>query len=605
MNLYKNAICLFTALIIVMSTLFGFSISASAKNPSGSNNSVKWEINKNGVLSVSPSVKNSTVKIPDYSLNKRPGWYKYSSQIKSIKINANITRIGNYAFYGLKKAKDISIGKNVKELGTASFGRTEALKKYKVVAGNSSFTTSSGVLYNSTKTLLAAFPASKNVQEFTIPSSVTTIQGYAFHYAKKVKTITQKTSSVKSIGTHAFAYCALLEKVNINNNCNSLGAKALYGVTTLKSVTVPPSVESIGKDLILPSKQVKKLTVHCAYGSKIHDYLKAKGGYAITNKEYRFNCTFEPGAEATLSTKKKTVVWGSKYGELPTPVKEGYKFSGWYVDNKLITANTKVSIANDHTLKASFEGQQYVVDLNPNFGICDTQKITVTYGKPFGELPEAVKNGYEFLGWYTQDGQKVYTDTLFTNENINILIAKYRKNVSATTGLKIKYKTKNSVRLAWNKQRDVTGYEVFKKVNSGKYTNCAVVTQNYTTLSLKAKKRYTFKVRAFVIDGDSKQYGDFSSEVSRAKTYLAKPKLKKSVSKSGVLTVKWKSVSNAKKYQIFQYKNRKWKKVKTTTATKIYVITKPHKTYRFKVRAFCTVLKHRCYSAFGKIKHKA
>jgi uncharacterized repeat protein (TIGR02543 family) len=600
MKIFKSLL----SFICIFATLLSFFCVPNVSAVSGSNSKIKWSINKNGVLSISRKANTGTTTISDYSTSNTPPWKKYNSSIKYIIINSNITKIGSYAFWGLTNVKQITIGKNVKEMGTAPFGHCDKLSSFKVASGNSSYKTSAGVLYNYSKSTIVAYPANKSGKTFTCPSTVKTIKGFAFSYNQNLTKFTQDSpGTIVDIKSSAFRKSKKLETITLKNNIKEIGNKAFYDITTLKGVTIPPSVVSIGNDIFLPSSKLKKLRVYCSLGSKIYDKLSGKG-YVLSAKKWNFSCKFDANG-GKINKRSKTVIYNENYGELPTPVKEGYKFSGWYVDNKLITANTKVSIAKDHTLKASFEGKQYVVELNPNFGICDTQKITVTYGKPFGELPEAVKNGYEFLGWYTQDGQKVYTDTLFTNENINILIAKYRKNVSATTGLKIKYKTKNSVRLAWNKQRDVTGYEVFKKVNSGKYTNCAVVTQNYTTLSLKAKKRYTFKVRAFVIDGDSKQYGDFSSEVSRAKTYLAKPKLKKSVSKSGVLTVKWKSVSNAKKYQIFQYKNRKWKKVKTTTATKIYVLTKPHKTYRFKVRAFCTVLKHRCYSAFGKIKHKA
>lgn len=601
----KKSLCFLLALITISASLLALPFTASAANPSGSNSSIKWEINKDGVLKVTRFPSSGTVKIPDYSLNKRPGWYKYAEQIISIKIGANITRVGNYAFYGLTKVKDITVGKDVSDTGTAPFGRCEALKSFTVADGSKSYKTSSSVLYSSDNATLVAFPANKKVETFEIPSTVSTIKGYAFHYAKNLKEVTQKSSSVKTINTHAFANCELLEKVKLENNCTTIGNKAFYNCKNLKSVTIPPSVTSLGSDIFLPSSEQKKLTVHCAYNSPIHEYLKGKGGYAVTDKTYKFKCTFEPGNGAEVAEKSRTVTWGFEYGALPTPTKTGFSFSGWYLGDKQISKGTKVTTAKEHTLVARYTGKTFTIILNPENGVCDTQSITITYGQPFGSLPEASKVGYEFLGWYTENGERVYTDTIFNDENITVLVARYRKNISVTSGFNIKYKTKKKITLSWNKQDGVTGYEVYQKTGSEQYLNLATVTNNSIVLTLEAKKSYSFKVRAFISESDTTQYGAYSSVVSRPKTFVKKPSITKSVSKSGVLTVKWNNISNAKKYQIYQYKNKKWKKVKTTTATKFYVYTKAKKTYKFKVRAYATVLGHRYYGAFKKVKYRA
>ena len=52
------------------------------------------------------------------------------------------------------------------------------------------------------------------------------------------------------------------------------------------------------------------------------------------------------------------------------------------------------------------------------------------------------------------------------------------------------------------------------------------------------------------------------------------------------LTLSWKKVTGAEKYEIYRYVNKKWKKIKTTSKTS-YKVTKltANKTYKFKVRA--------------------
>lgn len=71
----------------------------------------------------------------------------------------------------------------------------------------------------------------------------------------------------------------------------------------------------------------------------------------------QFTVTFDPGA-GTTPTPTKTVTYGSTYGELPTPVRSGYAFLGWFDDpsagNKIEPTDT-VSITSDTTLYAHWD----------------------------------------------------------------------------------------------------------------------------------------------------------------------------------------------------------------------------------------------------------
>lgn len=54
-------------------------------------------------------------------------------------------------------------------------------------------------------------------------------------------------------------------------------------------------------------------------------------------------------------TQGRTVTYGSAYGELPTPQREGYLFQGWLLEGKPITETDTVSIAADHELTPLWE----------------------------------------------------------------------------------------------------------------------------------------------------------------------------------------------------------------------------------------------------------
>lgn len=71
----------------------------------------------------------------------------------------------------------------------------------------------------------------------------------------------------------------------------------------------------------------------------------------------QFTVTFNPG-QGTTPTPSKTVSYGSAYGELPTPVRSGYAFLGWFTDPDAGTEvkdTDTVSITADQTLYAHWE----------------------------------------------------------------------------------------------------------------------------------------------------------------------------------------------------------------------------------------------------------
>ena len=106
---------------------------------------------------------------------------------------------------------------------------------------------------------------------------------------------------------------------------------------------------------------------------------------------------------------------GGKYGTLPTPVREGYEFLGWYTkseDGKKVTASTKVGATKNHLLFAHWkkldkEVKTYTVTFNINSPegeeatLSGSSKITVSEGGSYTGVPSAECTGYSFLGWFT------------------------------------------------------------------------------------------------------------------------------------------------------------------------------------------------------------
>jgi uncharacterized repeat protein (TIGR02543 family) len=99
----------------------------------------------------------------------------------------------------------------------------------------------------------------------------------------------------------------------------------------------------------------------------------------------------------------KTVTYGAAHGTLPTPIRVGYTFSGWYTSTAYasqITAATVVSFAGSRTLYAKWTIIKYTITFNANGGNA-VSSMAVPYNSAIGTLPTTARTGYTFNGWYT------------------------------------------------------------------------------------------------------------------------------------------------------------------------------------------------------------
>lgn len=113
---------------------------------------------------------------------------------------------------------------------------------------------------------------------------------------------------------------------------------------------------------------------------------------------------------------------GDSYEWLPEPVRENYVFLGWFTEPE---GGWKVEVGmeavswEDHTLYAHWEVKTvFTVKLDANGGRISpyNDHVLRKNGETYGELPEPIREGYTFLGWYTQPekGTKVKTSTKFS-----------------------------------------------------------------------------------------------------------------------------------------------------------------------------------------------
>lgn len=108
----------------------------------------------------------------------------------------------------------------------------------------------------------------------------------------------------------------------------------------------------------------------------------------------------------TVSSTTKSVIYNEAIGELPTPVKSGYTFVGWYREANMVgglfTAATIYNLGENVVLVASWSANNYLITFDNQGGQSPTSSKAVVYNSAIGTLPTPTKDGYSFSSWNTQ-----------------------------------------------------------------------------------------------------------------------------------------------------------------------------------------------------------
>lgn len=176
-------------------------------------------------------------------------------------------------------------------------------------------------------------------------------------------------------------------------------------------------------------------------------YTITKGSYVVSepatsNAYYKpmyYTLFFDVNAgDGSVSPTKKTVTYGGRYGELPTPERKGYTFQGWYTeeeDGMVITSSMKYEIHGDSTVYAHWKRNSYEViyDYWTNGG---TYTSVLSKNTPYGSAVDlsvtATKNGYTFVGWNTNPDSTSNLSALVMEDKKLVLYAIYKKDITAT-----------------------------------------------------------------------------------------------------------------------------------------------------------------------------
>ena len=400
-----------------------------------------------------------------------------------------VTDIGDYAFSGCHSLTTLSLGENIKTIGSYAF--------YDCTQITGSVTIPQSV----TSIGNEAFRWCSGIDSLTINNAATSIGEWAFASCFGIKTLSLG-EKIKTIGYNAFSDCSGLTNVTIPQSVTSIGPCAFAYCTSLKNITIPEKVKTIEpytfgwctslKYITLPAglTSFKDRLVSCPAGftkqspkngaiyynndktaaERLRDNPddQSESYHILANRNFLYLCkvTFDAnGGDQTdypeMSVYKTKKINANDLAAIKAPTRAGYNFTGWYTDTdgKQLFNADETAITDDITLHAGwkfdpdapgchpltvtggtvtvkYDGSDVTSKLNSNtdettgqktYDVPDGAEVTVTLDKTL------IPKGKVFDGWSTTGnlslltGQDSKAETItFTMSSDVKVSAKYR-----------------------------------------------------------------------------------------------------------------------------------------------------------------------------------
>ena len=267
--------------------------------------------------------------------------YPGAKKEENYQIPDGVTHIADEAFCSCQNLTCLTIPSSVKSIADstgynrAAFDTNDKLDKFNVAEENPYFSTVDGVLYNSDQTALILYPRAKEGHSYSIPDGTTRIESAAFEGAANLDSIFVP-ASVTSIGDYAFD-----------------GASTEHRVTDVYYAGSETEFYEMISSEYLDSLTVRyyKITFH--FDAEIPEEPPVKPStYTIT-----FNAN-----GGTVSFPTAVTDTNGKLTTLPTPIRKGYTFDGWYTS---LEGGNTVDVSNIYTADTVLYAHWVVEEVPP------------------------------------------------------------------------------------------------------------------------------------------------------------------------------------------------------------------------------------------------
>ena len=290
--------------------------------------------------------------------------FKNCTALETIRIPDSVTHIGQYAFAECENLKNIELGENL-----------ELIDKN-------------------------AFSGCTSLQTVVLPDGLQVIDTLAFANCTGLTEI-ELNEGLRELGHGVFSGCTGLTEVQIPNNIVSVGVRMFMDCTGLQKVIYAPHYDEIPRGTFANCIKLEEIHIYsdlgliderafsgCSMLSNVYWYHTqqdwdniriADNNDALMGAELA--CLGAAEFDVILNSNGGTsevntiqVSYGMPYGELPVPVREGYRFRGWFTEldgGKEVASYTRVSNPLTHTLYARW----WAVETEGNCGSNLTWRI--------------------------------------------------------------------------------------------------------------------------------------------------------------------------------------------------------------------------------------
>ena len=382
-----------------------------------------------------------------------------------------VTTIAVYAFDNSPNLTKVTIGKNVKTIGTSAFGECKSLKTVIFKDSDTVQKTIGDYAFNNCPVLTTV--------DFC--NAVKSIGNYAFFSCQSLNKLDFSKNSVKTIGKYAFTVCKSLESIEFPDSLESIGYGAFSAYTDGYGGYWGSYVASSLKSVKFGSG-LKSIADYAFYGNRALNTVNFTG-VALTSIGRESFCNIAI-TELDLSGTDTSIDREAFYNcnSLETVKLSGVKTINSYAFRQCTSLET-VNIGND------VETIGYYAFYNNNLK-------QLVLGKGLNSIDSSAFSGYKDLTVYC------YEDTYgheyakgMSNVDIKFIHDNYY-----VVDLKASAVSSNSVTISWKKPNGydaIDHYIIYK--NGAKYDE--TTDQTYTDINLKSGEEYVYGVVAVDKEG--------------------------------------------------------------------------------------------------------
>ena len=380
-----------------------------------------------------------------------------------------VTSIADYAFDNAPKLTKVTIGENVKSVGTGAFRNCDSLATVIFKDSDTVQKTIGDYAFNNCPVLTTV----------DFGNAVKSIGNYAFYSCQSLNKLDFSKSSVKTIGSYAFTVCKSLESIEFPDSLESIGYGAFSAYTNgYRGSYVASSLKSVkfGSGL-------KSIADYAFYGNRALNTVNFTG-VALTSIGRESFCNIAI-TELDLSGTDASIGTYAFYNcnSLETVKLSGVKTINSYAFRQCTSLET-VNIGND------VETIGYYAFYNNN----NLKQLVL--GKGLNSIDSSAFSGYKDLTVYCYEGTYGHE---YAKGMSNVDIKFIRDNYYVVD-LKASAVSSNSVTMSWKKPNGydaIDHYIIYK--NGAKYDE--TTDQTYTDINLKSGEEYVYGVVAVDKEG--------------------------------------------------------------------------------------------------------